>query len=590
MMAMVNTKSSRAAGAKLIVIVSLLLFPVLYLGQSVFSMLRVERSALAAQKQGLMAIGDFIPLVTAALDGKAITAQDIDALRIKISQPPLALGPDADQLQALVSTTRLPQGVVLDAAERFIRIVHGAGQFQSQQGSERQALVNIVVIGIPRLLLRLADLKERSTTEVAADHMASLLALGQVDGAAQAVFDKLDILESLSAADSQDLASLRDDVQGIIASIDSLKVSLSKAGHVSADATSAIIPTVGTFWNKAYQRLSQLTGQYESRLVEDTFWKLGLSLATLLLGLAGAAHFFGSTIRSLDAAVLSHGAVDQARIEAETMNKRLSDINDDVVRLNTELADKMGRLKHAQDELLKRGRLEQLGQLTATVAHELRNPLGAVRTSAFLLERKIKDKGLGVEPQLQRISNGIQRCDSIITQLLDFSRTKQIDAAPADFDDWLASVVEEEARKLPAVIDVSCSLGMGGRNVPFDKARMQRAVINLMNNASEALVGTGEDPSKYAVRNPRISIATSISDGMAIMRVSDNGPGIPDDILTKVREPLFTTKSFGTGLGIPAVDQIATQHGGRLDIESVPGQGATFTVLLPMLEADARAA
>ncbi len=91
--------------------------------------------------------------------------------------------------------------------------------------------------------------------------------------------------------------------------------------------------------------------------------------------------------------------------------------------------------------------MEQLGQLTATVAHELRNPLGAVRTSAFLLERKLKDKGLGIEAQLERINNGIVRCDNIITQLLDFSRTKQLQCQPGDLDDWLTGIVEEEAQK-----------------------------------------------------------------------------------------------------------------------------------------------
>jgi signal transduction histidine kinase len=583
-------KSSSSAGTKLIIIVGLLLFPVLYLGHSVVSMLRVERSALVSQKQALAAIGIFIPTVNAALDGKPVTASEIAAMRDSISQPPLSLGVDFDQLPSLSGPTRPAPRALIDTAIRLVRTVHGAGQFNTQQTGERQALVNVVVAAVPQLLLRLSELKERTSTDVKANEMSSSLTLGQVDGAAETVSDKLEMLDKLFLDDAEGLAGLRADIKAIIARIEAVKQDFSKTGHVDAASASAIIPLAGAFWSKSLADLTQLTDHYEAKLVNDMWWKLGLSLATLLLGLAGAAHFFGSTVRSLDAAKLSHGAVDQARIEAEAMNEKLSDINDDVVRLNTELADKMGRLKHAQDELLKRGRLEQLGQLTATVAHELRNPLGAVRTSAFLLERKIKDKGLGVEPQLQRISNGIQRCDSIITQLLDFSRTKQIDAAQADFDEWLAGVVEEEARKLPAVIEVNCSLGMAGRQVPFDKARMQRAVINLMNNASEALVGTGEDPSKYTVRNPHITIETSICEGMARMRVSDNGPGIAEDILAKVREPLFTTKSFGTGLGIPAVDQIATQHGGKLDIESTPGQGAAFTVLLPMRDEDARAA
>jgi signal transduction histidine kinase len=94
--------------------------------------------------------------------------------------------------------------------------------------------------------------------------------------------------------------------------------------------------------------------------------------------------------------------------------------------------------------------MEQLGQLTATVAHEIRNPLGAVRTSAFLLERKIRGKGLGVEAQIERINKGVTRCDNIITQLLDYSRTKQLTCRAENLDDWLAAAVEEEAQRLPA--------------------------------------------------------------------------------------------------------------------------------------------
>ncbi len=164
-------------------------------------------------------------------------------------------------------------------------------------------------------------------------------------------------------------------------------------------------------------------------------------------------------------------------------------INDEVSRLNRELAENMQRLKEAQDELVKKGRMEQLGQLTATVAHELRNPLGAVRTSAFLVERKLKGKGLDVDTQLDRINKGVIRCDNIITQLLDFSRTRQLNTQPADLDQWLLQVLDEEAKKLPPPSPSPAISGFRRKAVPFDPSRLQRAVVNLITNASEALVG-----------------------------------------------------------------------------------------------------
>lgn len=263
-------------------------------------------------------------------------------------------------------------------------------------------------------------------------------------------------------------------------------------------------------------------------------------------------------------------------------NTELKRINEEILRLNLELAKNMQQLKDAQDALVKKGRMEQMGQLTATIAHELRNPLGAVRTSAFLIERKLKDKGLGIESQMLRINNGVMRCDNIITQLLDFSRSKQLTCEAADLDEWLATLVEEEAKRLPEIVQINCILGLDGVKVPFDASRLQRAVVNLISNAAEAMVGNGEAKLANATETPCIEITTVLKNGFVHLSVKDNGPGIAPELIEKIREPLFTTKSFGTGLGIPAIEQIASQHGGRLDIVSKPGQGAAFILELPL--------
>ena len=195
-----------------------------------------------------------------------------------------------------------------------------------------------------------------------------------------------------------------------------------------------------------------------------------------------------------------------------------------------------------------------------------------------------------MDQQFERINNGISRCDNTITQLLDFSRTKKISAKRAVFDDWLARCVEDAARQLPQTVQVDCVLGLGDLQVAFDGARLERAVVNLINNAAEAMVGNGKDKPSSQQAEPRVTVSTALEEGRIALRVSDNGPGIPAENLEKIREPLFTTKNFGTGLGIPAVEQIAVQHDGRLDIESEPGRGATFTIWLPQRAEAARAA
>ncbi len=255
-------------------------------------------------------------------------------------------------------------------------------------------------------------------------------------------------------------------------------------------------------------------------------------------------------------------------------------VNAEISRLNRELAENVKKLKEAQDELIKKGKMEQLGQLTATVAHELRNPLGAVRTSAYLLERKLKNHNLGVEAQFERINNGINRCDNTITQLLDFSRTRSLNCQLGNFDEWLAQIIQDEVPKLPASVTVTLSLGLDDAHIPFDPARLQRAVVNLLSNASEAMVGVAGG-SKVMTGDHRLSVSTKRDGGGIAISFSDNGPGMSPDVLQRIREPLFTTKSFGTGLGIPAVEQIVVQHGGRLDVTSAPGEGATFVIWLP---------
>ena len=274
--------------------------------------------------------------------------------------------------------------------------------------------------------------------------------------------------------------------------------------------------------------------------------------------------------------------LDEAHQQAMAFSKEIQTINSDMGTLNRQLSDNLTKLREAQEDALRKGKMAQLGNLTATVAHELRNPLSTVRTSAYLLARKIKDKGLDVDPQLQRINNGIIRCDNIITQLLDFSRSKAVKAEPTVLDIWLEKLVQAEALKLPEVVSIECYFGLGDMLVEVEPGRLERAIINLMSNASEALVGKGDDLKARYRPDPLITIVSKITERGAEIIVTDNGPGISPENLIKIREPLFTTKNFGTGLGIPAVEQILEQHSGGLEITSVEGQGATFTLWLPV--------
>jgi PAS domain S-box-containing protein len=255
--------------------------------------------------------------------------------------------------------------------------------------------------------------------------------------------------------------------------------------------------------------------------------------------------------------------------------------NEEIISLNAELSTALRDLEQAQSELVKKGKLEQLGQLTATIAHELRNPLGSVRTSAFLLERKLGSDGQQFKTQLDRISNGVMRCDDIITQLLDFARSKALTLKSSPFDPWLSHLLLEISKEFPPCLEIICELGLENAPVAFDEGRMRRAVVNTIQNAVEAMI-TKEGQLVASVAVARIEIVTRMEEANVVVDIRDSGPGIPADVLTRIREPLFTTKNFGTGLGVPAVERILEQHGGSLNITSELGVGTCITLKWPI--------
>jgi len=267
----------------------------------------------------------------------------------------------------------------------------------------------------------------------------------------------------------------------------------------------------------------------------------------------------------------------EAEKQALEMADQLQNMNNDISNLNSELSKNMKVLRDTQDEVIRKGKMAQLGQLTATVAHDIRNPLGSIRTSAFLMRRKYIAENPEMEKPLARIENGVERCDKIITQLLDFSRSKNIQLKRDNLDNWLVKLVHEQSEHLPQDVSFECTLGLDDKEYAFDADNLARAIINFLSNASEAMVGKGGDRPAQTIQNPTISITTRLTERGIEISVADNGPGISEENKKKILEPLFTTKGFGVGLGLPAVEKIFEQHGGGMEFESEEGKGATFT-------------
>ena len=148
---------------------------------------------------------------------------------------------------------------------------------------------------------------------------------------------------------------------------------------------------------------------------------------------------------------------------------------------------------------------------------------------------------------------------------------RSLSCTKLEVDTWLEDVLNEQ--RVPDGITLKRELGARGHRLSFDPERLRRVVINLIENAAQAMT----DPAQERT----ITVGTRASVEGYELTIGDTGPGMPADVLAKVFEPLFSTKSFGTGLGLPTVRQIVEQHGGKVEIISNPGSGTRVVVRLP---------
>ncbi len=220
-----------------------------------------------------------------------------------------------------------------------------------------------------------------------------------------------------------------------------------------------------------------------------------------------------------------------------------------------------------------------LGRLTATASHELRNPLGVIRPSTFVAHDGLNGATPRVQRALERIDRSVIRCDRIIDELLGFTRISGLEPEPTPIDTWLDGTLKEQA--LPAGITLRRDFGLADTTVPFDHDRFRRAIINVFDNACQAMTGEAGPEEAADADNAVLSVTTQRTNGRVEVIFEDRGPGIPADVLPKIFEPLFSTKGFGVGLGLPVVKQIMDQHGGGIEIDGAVTSGTRVCLWLP---------
>ncbi len=226
-----------------------------------------------------------------------------------------------------------------------------------------------------------------------------------------------------------------------------------------------------------------------------------------------------------------------------------------------------------QKKLVQQEKLVSIGRLSAGVAHEINNPLTTILTTAMLLQEE-KDPGEEEFEELQTVVNETLRCRKIVTSLLDFARQTKPFKKEYDINEIaLESVLL--TKKQAAFSDIALDKQLDGDipDILIDKGQIQQVLINMLLNAIEATEAGG---------NVLLTTSMDKSAGRIDIAVSDTGRGIPENELNSVFEPFFTTKENGTGLGLAISHGIIEQHNGKIDVESAPGKGATFTIRLPV--------
>ncbi len=238
-------------------------------------------------------------------------------------------------------------------------------------------------------------------------------------------------------------------------------------------------------------------------------------------------------------------------------------------RLYEDLRRSYAELARAQAQLVQRERLAALGELSAVVAHEVRNPLGVIFNSLGSLRRLLKPEG-DARMLLDIVGEEADRLNRIVGDLLDFARPSTPSLRPEALDRLLEDAVTAavaENQEVAVVRDVEPGLPP----VSLDARLMRQAVLNVAVNAVQAMPRGGQ-----------LTVRARRDGGWVRVEIRDTGPGIPDEIRHRVFEPFFTTKASGTGLGLAVVKRIVEGHGGEVALSTGPGDGAAVTIRLPL--------
>jgi signal transduction histidine kinase len=245
--------------------------------------------------------------------------------------------------------------------------------------------------------------------------------------------------------------------------------------------------------------------------------------------------------------------------------------------LAEQLTETNRRLAQVQEEARRSERLAALGQMSAGLAHEIRNPLGVIKGSAEMLNQKLLQSNPLASELAGYILSEVNRVSALVARFLDFARPLALECAPADVGEVVdRAIAAVTAQRPQSAVRLERAYAAALPRVSMDESLCEQLFQNLMLNAYEAM-----EPDGGTLR-----IGITPAQRLAVHGVEitfqDTGPGIPPDQCQQIFNPFFTTKKTGVGLGLSIVSKIVDEHRGSLRVEGRPGQGACFRVFLPI--------
>ncbi len=245
--------------------------------------------------------------------------------------------------------------------------------------------------------------------------------------------------------------------------------------------------------------------------------------------------------------------------------------------LEAQVQERTRDLKSAQEQLIQSEKMSSLGKLSASIAHEINNPLMGILTVSKLLQRLLEGKPLDEAGKaqfgknLKMVQRETERCSAIVRNLLDFARQRPLTLKQLDLNLALEEALSVAANQM-ALQQVKLTSRLGqGVTVQADLGQLRQAFLNVVMNAIEAMPKGGE-----------LTVESRLLEDRTVqVEVRDTGCGIPEELLGKILDPFFTTKEKGTGLGLSVVYGIVQRHGGKLEVKSEVGVGTRVIISLP---------